>query len=414
MDVSVTGPDGGEVIDLGPIQMRILEDGSATGHRLGIGEITLPPHTDGPPQHVHGEHDEGFYVVAGSARFTVGERTHDAIAGTLVMVPPGAPHTFANVSEEPAVLLNTFTPDLYVQYFRDLRDVVAGGEPLTPAATIEAMARYATSPAAAPAETPKALEAAVVTIGNSLDVPVVEGGSGRPVLVLHGGGGPATVASIVARMAGQAHVVAPTHPGWDGTERPDSIASIADLAAVYNKLLGDLDLAGVLVIGSSIGGWIALEMALGDEQGRIGGLVLLNSTGIEVEGEPILDVGGLLPRELASYSFHDPERFFVDPATWPPERVARQRAAMATMQVIAGPSSADPGLLERLSRLTVPALVVWGESDRVATERYGRVLAGALAGARFVAIEAAGHLPHVEQPEAVFAVIDDFVGELTC
>jgi quercetin dioxygenase-like cupin family protein len=91
--VSVTGPDGGESIQLGPTLMRILEDGSTTGHRLGIGEITLAPHTAGPPQHRHARHDEGFYVVSGTARFTVGETVYDAPAGTLVMIPPGAPHT---------------------------------------------------------------------------------------------------------------------------------------------------------------------------------------------------------------------------------------------------------------------------------------------------------------------------------
>ena len=145
--VSVVGPDGGEPIQLGPTLMRILEDGSTTGHRLGMGEITIAPHTDGPPQHRHARHDEGFYVVSGTASFTVGETTHEAPAGTLVMIPPGAPHTFANPGGETAVILNTFTPDLYVEYFRDLRDMIAGGQPLTAETTIQAMNRYATEPA---------------------------------------------------------------------------------------------------------------------------------------------------------------------------------------------------------------------------------------------------------------------------
>jgi quercetin dioxygenase-like cupin family protein len=145
--VSVVGPDGGEPIQLGPTRMRILEDGSTTGHRLGVGEITLAPHTDGPPQHRHARHDEGFYVVSGTARFTVGKAVYDAPAGTLVMVPPGAPHIFANTTDATTVLLNTFTPDLYVQYFRDLRDMIAAGRPLTAETTVEAMSRYATEPA---------------------------------------------------------------------------------------------------------------------------------------------------------------------------------------------------------------------------------------------------------------------------
>ena len=102
---------------------------------------------EGPPQHRHGRHDEGFYDVNGTARFTVGDQAYDAGPGTLVMVPPGAPHTFANPGDEPAVLLNTFTPDLYVQYFRDLRDMIASGQPLTGAAVVGVMARYDTVPA---------------------------------------------------------------------------------------------------------------------------------------------------------------------------------------------------------------------------------------------------------------------------
>src|ERR1700677_1435532 len=147
IEVSIVGPGEGELALTGPTRMRILEDGSTTSHRLGVGEITIAPHTGGPPQHRHARHDEGFYVVSGTARFTVGEKTYDAPAGTLVMVPPGAPHTFANVSDEPVVLLNTFTPDLYVQYFRDLHQMIAAGGALTPEATEQVMGRYATEAA---------------------------------------------------------------------------------------------------------------------------------------------------------------------------------------------------------------------------------------------------------------------------
>ena len=145
--ISIVPAGQGEVTLAGPILLRILEDGSTTAHRLGIAELTIAPHTAGPPQHRHARHDEGFYVVSGTAQFTVGEQTYEAAQGTLVMIPPGAPHTFANASDEPAVLLNTFTPDLYVQYFRDLRDLIASGQPPTGQAIEQVMARYATQPA---------------------------------------------------------------------------------------------------------------------------------------------------------------------------------------------------------------------------------------------------------------------------
>ncbi|MER0484427.1 cupin domain-containing protein [Streptomyces sp. Edi2] len=145
--VSVVGPGGGETIVLGTTRMRVLEDGSHTGHRLAIAESVLSPRTQEPPQYRHAQHDEGFYVLSGTLRFTVGDEDYDATAGTLVTVPPGTPHAFANLTDQPAVMLSTFTPDLYVQYFRDLQEVFADGRPLTRQANIDAMSRYATEPA---------------------------------------------------------------------------------------------------------------------------------------------------------------------------------------------------------------------------------------------------------------------------
>jgi mannose-6-phosphate isomerase-like protein (cupin superfamily) len=147
--LSVVGLDGGEQALSGPSSVRIIEDGRTTSGRLGMAEIVLAPGVSGPPQHRHARHDEGFYVVSGTVRFTSGERSFDAPARTLVMVPPGAPHTFANPGSEPAVILNTFTPDLYVQYFRDLHDLAANGQPPSREQIAEVMARYATEPAEA-------------------------------------------------------------------------------------------------------------------------------------------------------------------------------------------------------------------------------------------------------------------------
>ncbi|MGH3167562.1 MAG: cupin domain-containing protein [Trebonia sp.] len=140
---SIVGYAAGDVLHLGPATIRILEDGRTTAHRLGVIEITLAPRSDGPPQHRHAQHDEGFYVVSGTGRFTVGQDAFDARPGTLAMIPPGAPHTFANPGDEPLVMVNTFTPDLYVQYFRDMQALAAGGPP-EPDEIAGVMSRYAT------------------------------------------------------------------------------------------------------------------------------------------------------------------------------------------------------------------------------------------------------------------------------
>ncbi|GHE35538.1 cupin [Streptomyces longispororuber] len=145
-------PREGERIVLGTTRMRVLEDGTRTEHRLAVTESVLAPHTPGPPQHRHARHDEGFYVLSGTVRFTVGEDVCDATAGTFVLVPPGAPHTFANTTGQPAVLLSLFTPDLYVQYFRDLRDTIAERRTPSPQGHLRTMSRYATEPATGLAE----------------------------------------------------------------------------------------------------------------------------------------------------------------------------------------------------------------------------------------------------------------------
>jgi pimeloyl-ACP methyl ester carboxylesterase len=238
-------------------------------------------------------------------------------------------------------------------------------------------------------------------------IPLHEAGDGRPALVLHGGGGPATVAPIAAHLAGAMHVLTPTHPGWDGTPLPASIGSIRQLAGVYLRLLRERDLHDVLLVGSSIGGWLAAEIALADVDGRIAGLVLVDAAGIDVPGEPIADVFALSPQELAQRSWHAPDRFFVDPAQLPPERRTAIRANLEALRTLtADPYMHDPSLRERLGAIAVPTLVLWGESDRVATPDYGRAYAAAIPAARFAAIAGAGHLPQLEQPAATAALID--------
>ena len=93
MSIEVVDRTQGEVIQAGPMRLRILEDGQHTDHRLGLVEITIPPRIDGPPQHIHRQHDETFFVVSGTPTFTCGGETITAQPGTLVTAPPGTPHT---------------------------------------------------------------------------------------------------------------------------------------------------------------------------------------------------------------------------------------------------------------------------------------------------------------------------------
>ena len=244
-----------------------------------------------------------------------------------------------------------------------------------------------------------------------LPITLTESGSGRIVLLLHGGGGPFTVQSIATHLSQTMHVLLPTHPGWNGTERPEWLSTVPELARVYLQLLTSQGYQDVLVIGSSMGGWLACEMALQDDRHLLTGLALLDSAGAGIEGQPIRDFYSLTPREVAEYSYHDPDRFYIDPATLPPEQVARQRANVATMRSLAGETMYDPTLLARLGQVQLPTLVLWGDSDRLFTPAYGQALAAAIPQARFTLITNAGHLPHFEQPQATFDALDAFAAQ---
>ena len=198
----------------------------------------------------------------------------------------------------------------------------------------------------------------------------------------------------------------PTHPGFDGTSRPKGLDSVAGLAALYRSLLDDLGLEDVTVIGNSVGGWIAAELALLGSP-RVGRMVLLDAVGVAVQGHPVADVSGLSLPEIQALSFHDPAPFQIDPAAIPEAQKANVAANAATLAVYAGsPAMADPTLLGRLGVVTLPSLVLWGESDQIVTPAYGQAYASAIPGARFEVLPATGHMPQVETPELVIQAIE--------
>jgi pimeloyl-ACP methyl ester carboxylesterase len=228
-------------------------------------------------------------------------------------------------------------------------------------------------------------------------------GSGRPVLLLHGGAGPSSVAGFTDLLGATNRVIAPTHPGFDGTPRPESLTTPNQLAALYISLLDALELENVVVAGTSIGGWIASEIALLGSP-RVGQLVLIDAVGITVDGHPVANVFELTLPELMKLSFHDPAPLRIDPSTLTDERKAALAANRATLGVYGG-ASTDDTLRGRLASITVPTLVVWGESDRVSDPVYGRAFADAIPRAKFQLLPATGHVPQIETPAALLAAL---------
>ncbi|GHE08372.1 alpha/beta fold hydrolase [Streptomyces alanosinicus] len=243
-----------------------------------------------------------------------------------------------------------------------------------------------------------------------LDVTVDDRGEGRPFLLLHGGAGPQTVGPFGGRLADErpARVLTPVHPGFDGTARPDWITDIPALARVYGHLLDALGLTDVTVVGNSIGGWIAAELALLGSD-RISGVVLVNAAGIQVPGHPVADPFALTPAELSALAFHDAARYAVDPTALPEAARAAMAANRAALRVYSGDHAMqDPTLRERLAKATHPVLVVWGESDQVVDVDYGRAYAAAFPDARFELLRHSGHMPQIEAPAELLDLIWEF------
>jgi pimeloyl-ACP methyl ester carboxylesterase len=163
-------------------------------------------------------------------------------------------------------------------------------------------------------------------------------------------------------------------------------------------------------MGNSIGGWVAAEMAL-LETTRIKSFVLVDAVGITVPGHPIADFFSLTPRQVAELSYHDPDRFGIDPTKLPPDALRLMAGNRATLAVYSGQSMNDSSLVERLAKVTTPTLVVWGDSDRIADTDYGRAYAEAIPSAQFRLLPNTGHLPQIESPGALLDAIWAFAAD---
>ncbi|OLR93741.1 alpha/beta fold hydrolase [Actinokineospora bangkokensis] len=221
-----------------------------------------------------------------------------------------------------------------------------------------------------------------------LPLTITTTGDGAPALVLHGGGGPDSVAPIADHLAATRTTHVPTHPGWDGTPRPDWFTGVDTLSTTYLTLLDDLDLTDVLVVGSSFGGWVAADLTTRDHGHRVSRLVLIDAIGPVVPGHEVRTPSG--PRPGGA------------PAGPPP-------AALATLRAYTGPTLGDPALLDRLAGVDIPTLVLWGEHDQVVSAEFGRAYAAAFPRAEFHLIPGGGHLPTREAPTATFAALDAFL-----
>jgi pimeloyl-ACP methyl ester carboxylesterase len=173
-------------------------------------------------------------------------------------------------------------------------------------------------------------------------------------------------------------------------------------------------LRGVTVIGSSIGGWIAAELAARAAlvaSSPVSALILIGATGLVTTEVALPDFTTLTPNDLVRLSYHDAERFRIDPASLSDaQRKARAGNREAMGAYMAGQPKGDSTLGSRLASVRVPTLALWGESDGISPPDYGRAFARAIPGARFELLPNTGHLPQLETPEQTLRAILEFVG----
>jgi len=230
---------------------------------------------------------------------------------------------------------------------------------------------------------------------------VVRRGAGTPLLLLHGGDGPQDHLPCFARLTERFDVIAPVHPGFAGSTIPEHFDGMDDLVYLYLDLMDALDLREVVLLGFSMGGWAAAEIAVRNTS-RLSKLILIDAVGIKPgdrETRDIADIFGLPAPEVTKVMFHDPSKG-ANLAIMTDEQLAVMAGdRIAHAQYTWDPYMHNPKLRHRLHRIDVPTLLIWGESDRVVTVSYAEAYRAMIPGARLVVIPQAGHLPQLEQPD---------------
>jgi pimeloyl-ACP methyl ester carboxylesterase len=246
------------------------------------------------------------------------------------------------------------------------------------------------------------------------DIELLERGQGRPLLFLHGGGGFEARQPFVPLLSAKRRLIAPSHPGFGQSSLPDWLDSVDDIAYIYLELMDRLDLRDLDVVGCSIGGWIAAEIATKAPE-RIRRLVLVSPVGIKV-GPPdkldIPDIFAMPEDEVQALLYHDPGSAKHDTTKMSDDELAAIFRARETLALLTWePWMHNPKLKRRLHRISAPTLFLRGESDGLVSQAYLDAYCRLLPNARTQTIKAAGHVPQLEQPAAFAELVSDFLGD---
>ena len=241
-------------------------------------------------------------------------------------------------------------------------------------------------------------------------IAVMRGGTGRPLLILHGGGGAGGWMPYMADLAARHEVIVPEHPGFGASDTPEWLDTVSDLASFYLDFLDQLDLSNVDLVGFSLGGWIAAELAVRNTR-RLASLTLVAAAGIHVPGVKQVDTFLLTDEQLVRAMFHDETRAdaMVERLKAPELEDIGLKNRTTTAKLTWQPRGYDPHLRKWLHRIDVPTLLVWGAGDRVFPSDYAFAYQRLIPGSKAVIVPECGHLPHVEQRQSFVAALEGFL-----
>jgi pimeloyl-ACP methyl ester carboxylesterase len=236
-------------------------------------------------------------------------------------------------------------------------------------------------------------------------------GAGAPLLFLHGASGFPGWLPFFERLSDRFAVAAPDHPSFGRSSMPEWLDAVGDLAYFYLDLIEALGWDGVHLVGHSLGGWIALEMAVRSSE-RIKTLTLIDAAGIRIKGKPIADVLVMDREDLIRGGFADPAvvaaQLAIEMTPELQETFAKNRVAAARLAW--QPRFFNPHLAKWLHRVRVPTQIVWGDRDGIIAPDYAAEFQRLIPHAEMVMVPGTAHSPHVEKPDAVFNAIAALTG----
>ncbi|MQF70046.1 alpha/beta hydrolase [SAR202 cluster bacterium AD-804-J14_MRT_500m] len=242
---------------------------------------------------------------------------------------------------------------------------------------------------------------------------LMKGGNGKPLLILHGGGGHPGWMPYHEALAKQFTVYAPSHPGFDTSDRPDWLTTVMDIAYFYLSYLDQEDITDVNLLGFSLGGWIAAEMVAMCPH-IFEKLVLVDAAGIKPEVGEIAETMMISADEVQKLMFYDTDRIIgyqekVNLALTSEEQIVQWNNREMFSRLGWRPYLHNPKLPSYLGRVKLPTLIIWGRQDAIIPLNSADLYHKMLVNSTLHVIDDCGHLPHIERPDQFLTTVLRFL-----